>query len=294
MSMLNFKHGLYGNLFNADGSNKVAISNGTIYVTTDEKAMYVDLDGKRIRLSQIVNIPDTKTWQNLTPPYSTEAFYYIVDANALLKYTGEGWVQINSTAELDALIAGLGIYTVAPASPKNGDILVQDGKVSIYDADAEGTKWIDYGTIGSKLLDVSDRVGALATTVAGHGTDITNLKTRATNIETAVAETRKAVGFLGKMDATPATGNLGETVLVGEQVYIWLAAEGDTPAGWQPITSLGGRVESLKARIEEVALTAGDQTAVDKLQENLTALANETINAVAGVPLLNTVVDFPP
>jgi phosphosulfolactate synthase (CoM biosynthesis protein A) len=49
--MLNFKHGLYGNLFNTDGSNKVDISNGTIYVTTDEKAMYVDLDGKRIRLS---------------------------------------------------------------------------------------------------------------------------------------------------------------------------------------------------------------------------------------------------
>ena len=291
MSMLNFKHGLYGNLFNADGSNKVTISNGTIYVTTDEKAMYVDLDGKRIRLSQIVNIPDTKTWQNLTPPYSTEAFYYIVDANALLKYTGEGWVQINSTAELDALIAGLGIYTEAPASPKNGDILVKDGKVSIYDADAEGTKWIDYGTIGSKLLDVSDRVGTLATTVAGHGADITNLKTRATNIETAAAETRKAVGFLGKLDATPATGNLGETVLVGEQVYIWLAEEGETPAGWQPISSLGGRVEELKARIEEVALTAGDQTAVDKLQENLTALANKVNNEETGLAATKAIAD---
>lgn len=292
MSMLNFKHGLYGNLFNADGSNKVSIANGTIYVTTDEKAMYVDLDGKRIRLSQIVNIPDTQTWQNLTPPYSTEAFYYIVDANALLKYTGESWVQINSTAELDALIAGLGIYTVAPTSPKNGDILVQDGKVKIYDADAEGTtKWIDYGTIGSKLLDVSDRVGALATTVAGHGTDITDLKTRATNIETAAAETRKVVGFLGKKDATPATGNLGETVLVGEQVYIWLAKEGDTPAGWQPVTSLGGRVETLKARIEEVALAAGDQSAVEDLQEALGTLEGLVTNTETGLAATKAIAD---
>lgn len=291
MSMLNFKHGLYGNLFNADGSNKVAISNGTIYVTTDEKAMYVDLDGNRIRLSQIVNIPNIETWQNLTPPYSTEAFYYIVKENALLKYTGEDWVQINSTAELDALIAGLGIYTVAPASPKNGDILVKDGKVSIYDADAEGTKWIDYGTIGSKLLDVSDRVGALATTVAGHGTDITNLKTRATDIETAAAETRTAVGFLGKMDATPATGTLGQTVLVGEQVYIWLAKAGETPEGWQPVDSLGKRVEDLKARIEEVALTAGDQSAVEDLQEALGTLEDLVTADETGLAATKAIAD---
>jgi hypothetical protein len=75
MSMLNFKHGSYKNLFNDDGSYKVALNNGTIYVTTDEKAMYVDLDNTRIRLSQIITL-DTYDWQQLPPPYSTEAFYY--------------------------------------------------------------------------------------------------------------------------------------------------------------------------------------------------------------------------
>lgn len=292
MSMLNFKHGLYGNLFNADGSNKVAIANGTIYVTTDEKAMYVDLDGKRIRLSQIVNIPDTQTWQNLTPPYSTEAFYYIVDANALLKYTGTAWVQINSTAELDALLAGLGFYSVAPQNPKDGDILVNDdGTVSIYDSKAEGTKWVSYGTVGSKLIDLSSRVATLETTVAGHGTDITNLKAKDTALEAASAETRKAVGFLGKLDATPETGTLGQTVLVGEQVYIWLAAAGETPAGWQPIDSLGKRVEDLKARIEDVAAAAGDQTAVDNLQTQLTALGNKVNDETTGLAATKAIAD---
>ena len=80
MSMLNFKHGLYANL-------PSAISNGTIYVTTDEKAMYVDLNDTRIRLSQIITL-STYDWQNLTPLYSTEAFYYISDANAMLKNNG--------------------------------------------------------------------------------------------------------------------------------------------------------------------------------------------------------------
>jgi hypothetical protein len=92
MSMLNFKHGLYGSLFNEDGSNKIAINNGTIYVTTDEKAMYVDLNDTRIRLSQIITLT-THNWQELPPPYSTEAFYYLVDTNALLKYKADGtWV----------------------------------------------------------------------------------------------------------------------------------------------------------------------------------------------------------
>ena len=104
MSMLNFKHGSYKNLFNDDGSYKVALNNGTIYVTTDEKAMYVDLDNTRIRLSQIITL-DTYDWQQLPPPYSTEAFYYLSDSNALLKYTPKGeWVQINSTSELSSAL----------------------------------------------------------------------------------------------------------------------------------------------------------------------------------------------
>ena len=107
MSMLNFKHGLFENLFNTDGSNKVAISNGTIYVTTDEKAMYVDLNDTRIRLNQIITL-STYDWQHLPPPYSTEAFYYLSDSNALLKYNSKGeWVQINSTSELSTALANL-------------------------------------------------------------------------------------------------------------------------------------------------------------------------------------------
>ena len=105
MSMLNFKYGKYSGLFNEDGSKKLGLSEGTVYITTDEKAMYVDLNTgangvERIRLSQIINLEDITAWQNLKPPYSTEAFYYIVKANALLKYTGTSWQQINTTEQI--------------------------------------------------------------------------------------------------------------------------------------------------------------------------------------------------
>lgn len=283
MSMLNFKHGVFANL-------PSQLSEGTIYVTTDEKAMYADLGNKRIRLSQIIDVATTAQWEALKPPYSTEAFYYIVDANALLKYNGSGWIQLNSTAELDNVIKALGVYTTAPAAPKNGDILVNsDGSLQIYDDGA----WVAYGTLGSKLLDVSDRVATLETTVADHTTDITNLKAKDTALETSITETRKAVGFLGKMDATPATGTLGQTVLVGEQVYIWVkekSSEDKTP-GWITIDSLGGRVESLKARIEEVALTAGDAEAVEELQTQLTALSAAVNDTETGLKATKTIAD---
>lgn len=100
--LLRFKKGLHENL---DGVAKKA---GTIYVTTDEQAMYVDIsDSQRIRLSDIIQINSYAEWQTMEPPYSKTALYYIIEQNALLKYTGDGntnhsWKQINSTSDIQA------------------------------------------------------------------------------------------------------------------------------------------------------------------------------------------------
>ena len=50
MAMLKFNRGLYSAL------KDKAIVNGNVYITTDEKAMYVDIDNQRIRISQIIDI----------------------------------------------------------------------------------------------------------------------------------------------------------------------------------------------------------------------------------------------
>ena len=102
MAMLNFKYGLHQYLPQFDANNP-----GSIFVTTDEKAMYVDLPGGRIRVGQIVTLDTTEDWTKLEPPYSTEAFYYIINANALLKWTGTEWKQINSTQAITTEINGL-------------------------------------------------------------------------------------------------------------------------------------------------------------------------------------------
>lgn len=95
MAMLKFKKGLYQNL-PAVSENTV----GTIYVTTDEQAMYVDVaSNKRIRISDFIRV---NTVEDITPPYSTSSLYYVEADNALLKYTGKekGWKQVNGTDDL--------------------------------------------------------------------------------------------------------------------------------------------------------------------------------------------------
>lgn len=102
MSNLNFKYGLYKNLpsYSAD-------QEGTIFVTTDEGAMYINLDGKQIRMQGSVLYYDSvEEFTAITnPPYSTEALYFFrklgkndtIASNAIMAYNGTEWVQINVT-----------------------------------------------------------------------------------------------------------------------------------------------------------------------------------------------------
>ena len=68
--MLQFKMGRFkddqGNLILNNAPKKA----GTVYVTTDEKAMYVDVDDStRIRIGDIIQLESAKT---ATPPFSTD------------------------------------------------------------------------------------------------------------------------------------------------------------------------------------------------------------------------------
>ena len=167
--MLKFKKGLHASL-------PETYTAGTVYVTTDEQAMYVDIsDEKRIRLGQIVSyntIEDFQSFLNSTkPPYSTEAFYYVADKNALLKWVAENgdtsiggvnsngaWKQINSTKDVADAISRI------------------DGEVSAL----KGTVGNATSGLVKDVNDLKTTVGnsesGLVKDVAGHTTDIENLK----------------------------------------------------------------------------------------------------------------------
>jgi hypothetical protein len=89
-NLLNFKFGEYSNL----PKSKAA---GTVYITTDEQAMYVDLPKKneqgteeltRLRIGDI-RVFESASDKKFTPPYEV-GFYYFISDNALMRYDATG------------------------------------------------------------------------------------------------------------------------------------------------------------------------------------------------------------
>lgn len=88
MANVLFKKGLLAGLKDAP------IKEGTIYVTTDERAMYLDVDAStRIRLGDFIEVADIDSLP--TDEANASALYYASAENVLAKWSGSAWVQIN-------------------------------------------------------------------------------------------------------------------------------------------------------------------------------------------------------
>lgn len=116
MANLFFKRGKRSSLNNAP------LNDGTIYVTTDERAIYVDYlpeatqevpnpSVQRIRLGDFREYADFSTIMNIpVAQLDTSALYYATAENILCKWTGDesaansGWVQVNPQASLSTIV----------------------------------------------------------------------------------------------------------------------------------------------------------------------------------------------
>lgn len=88
MAKVAFKKGLLAGL-------PTAITEGTFYITTDEHAMYLDVDGTtRVRIGDFQEFATLTALQANKNP-STTALYYVTELNCLAKWDGAKYVQIN-------------------------------------------------------------------------------------------------------------------------------------------------------------------------------------------------------
>jgi len=86
MANVAFKKGLLANLPSAKAA-------GTFYVTTYERAIYLDVDDStRIRLGDFIEVANTAA---LPASANVNALYYVTDINCLAKWNGTEWIQIN-------------------------------------------------------------------------------------------------------------------------------------------------------------------------------------------------------
>lgn len=88
MANVMFKKGLLASL-------PSTYAEGTFYVTTDERAIYLDVnDTTRIRLGDFQEFATLAELQ-ANPNPSTTALYFVTELNCLVKYNGTAYVQIN-------------------------------------------------------------------------------------------------------------------------------------------------------------------------------------------------------
>lgn len=145
MALVSFKKGLLANL----PAQKTA---GTFYVTTDERAIYLDVDGEsRIRLGDFQEFASvTELTKNANP--NTTALYYVSDINCLAKWNGEEYVQINKDTGMTSVeVTGDGnAVTVASYDAAGRKLTLTKGATYMTAADVD-----------SKVKVVSDYVGSI-------------------------------------------------------------------------------------------------------------------------------------
>lgn len=208
--LLRFKKGAHA------GLASVAKQAGTIYVTTDEHAMYVDIDNDtRIRLGDFIVVDKLENLATAPyQPYSTTALYYIVDKNALARYDGSNWIHINDISALSTSITTLqGVVGSRDAEGNSSGLHAEidnlQEQIDLLTGDAEG---------GTSIKTLSDDVNALKITVGDadsglvkdntqNKADIAEAKSDISALETASTTQAAAIEALetktnGMTDAT--------------------------------------------------------------------------------------------
>lgn len=187
MALLNFKHGLLTNF----KENSPAFAAGTIYITRDERAMYVDLpaymdgesvahEAKRIRIGDMRTYTYLEDLQNdlktdMTTLTTSALFYAekkkgMVDGvhdtskdviiNALLKWNGTQFIQLNDTSTLASAISTLE-GTIAEHTTQLGEI---NTALSEINTDIENITKEEDGAIA---VAVAAAVDSLTTLING-------------------------------------------------------------------------------------------------------------------------------
>lgn len=217
MANVAFKKGLLANL-------PKTYTEGTFYVTTNERAIYLDVDGStRIRIGDFQEVENLEALQDITNK-STTALYYVKDINVLAKYNGTSFVQINlDTGATSIEVVGDGnAVTAASYNPATRKITLTKGATYTTADDVDGAIDLAIGELGNKEGDtpyanVKDYVDTkIADVVAG---SIEGLGELASKDEVAESdlETTLATKINGKADSTQVATDIdaAKTAVIG-------------------------------------------------------------------------------
>lgn len=179
MANLLFKKGSY-NDFKTKVLGGKAVA-GTLYLTEDEGSLYLGKsDGSVTRIQGTVHQYATLKdfGASVTPPYSTDVVYFIADKNALVRWDGSNWIQLNtSKATFDAKVGELNT-TIGGVASDLGEAVARIGtnEGAIKTLNTEVAKKADNTTVNG----IDGRLQTVEGTVSTH---VETIKTLATKSE---------------------------------------------------------------------------------------------------------------
>ena len=211
MANLNFKWGLQNKI-----PTYTSETVGTVYVTTDSRAMFIDTTTERIRLQGSVIYCNHLS--DLNPPYEEDVLYFVrtIDdvesgpkatkvVNALLAYNNGAWVQINPDAgefaavkeqllSLQEKVTGfetsLSTLDDAINNPTKGINQQISGIVSILTGLVALEEDVEKNT--TAIEGLTESMGDVKTRLSGAETNITTLTTdKASKTELEAIDTKK-------------------------------------------------------------------------------------------------------
>ena len=164
--MIKFQQGLLSSLSSKD------IANGTLWFTTDEGAIYLDTNGKRVRFGDYITVKNVNALPSAGHAYES-ALYYAKDENVLARWdsTNKKWVQLNA--------AGLSQIHV-------------DGSGNVL----SGVEVVTDATTGAKKLSFTTASVATSEALSGLNKTVSDLdaayKAADTNLAKDIAAAKKA------------------------------------------------------------------------------------------------------
>lgn len=292
MALLNFNYGLKSTM-------PESIIDGNLYVTTDERGLYVDLGSKRIHISDLVQLNSTEFTALTADTVIASALYYVIDANALYKFTGVNngkltWNHINSVAGISELLgtandaANASGSAFARIAQNASDISVNAAAIS---TNADGIKAINHATTGiyARAVEYVDgvnaamdnRVDALEAKFGnGEGSvaDMIEEETlaREAAVSTAVQNLTNNVYEVSSdsvdVDTLTAglTPNAGDILIVTSTTNNIKTAYAYDESGW---VACDGNVDATKVILKDNITLAGDYTQVGNLTKTKTGTA---------------------
>ena len=257
-------------------ANKV---DGSIYITTDEGAMYVDNGSQRIRLGDFVPVNTVSDLPAAGHAYET-AVYYVREGNILARWdkTNSRWVQINKAGVVGItndsstgnVISGISLATAA-----DGTLQLRLSKVTV--------------ATSQDLSDLIDRMDAAED-------DIDALESAVTTIN---GDVNTSGSILNAVDTAR------QALLGNETTYITLKTIGDAIRGLltdmttatSDIEDLQDDVSDLEPRVEAledaVDILNGDANTSGSVANQVSAAVTALINnAPASFDTLKEIADW--